>query len=86
VPRYVYTDAIKLRQVLINLIGNAIKFTKVGGVFIHITNVKSVDNDCILRFSVLDTGVGIVATELSELFVSFAQAQARGEKNRKVQV
>ncbi|MFN6070276.1 MAG: MASE1 domain-containing protein, partial [Pseudanabaena sp.] len=80
VPRYVYTDAIKLRQVLINLIGNAIKFTKVGGVFIHITNVKSVDNDCILRFSVLDTGVGIVATELSELFVSFAQAQAGREK------
>ncbi len=80
VPRYIYTDAIKLRQVLINLIGNAIKFTKVGGVFIHITNVKLANSDCILRFSVRDTGVGIATTELSELFVSFAQAQAGREK------
>ncbi|MFM7888339.1 MAG: MASE1 domain-containing protein, partial [Pseudanabaena sp.] len=80
VPRYIYTDAIKLRQVLINLIGNAIKFTKVGGIFIHITNIKSENSNCILGFSVRDTGVGIAATELSDLFISFAQAQAGREK------
>jgi signal transduction histidine kinase/FixJ family two-component response regulator len=77
---FVFERAIKLRQVLINLIGNAIKFTKLGGVFIHITNVKLANSDCILRFSVRDTGVGIATTELSELFVSFAQAQAGREK------
>jgi signal transduction histidine kinase/CheY-like chemotaxis protein len=94
VPRYICTDEIKLRQVLINLIGNAIKFTKVGSVVVNVTleNILTnnsnnsnnsnnlTDQSCILNFSISDTGVGIAAEELSELFVSFSQAQAGREK------
>jgi signal transduction histidine kinase/FixJ family two-component response regulator len=91
VPRYIYTDEIKLRQVLINLIGNAIKFTKNGSVLLHVTNVNMPINESldieeqanskvILNFSVNDTGAGIAEEELSELFVSFSQAQAGREK------
>jgi len=81
VPRYICTDAIKLRQVLINLIGNALKFTKVGGVFVYITKSSSNSiKDSILNFRVRDTGVGIAEEELSDLFVSFSQAQAGREK------
>ncbi|GBO56677.1 circadian input kinase A [Pseudanabaena sp. lw0831] len=91
VPHYIYTDEIKLRQVLINLIGNAIKFTKNGSVLLHVTNINTPINESIyiedpsnpkliLNFSVSDTGVGIAAEELSELFVSFSQAQAGREK------
>jgi signal transduction histidine kinase/CheY-like chemotaxis protein len=86
VPRYISTDEIKLRQVLINLIGNALKFTKHGSVLLHVENVNTPDivepsiPTIILNFRVSDTGVGIAAEELSELFVSFSQAQAGREK------
>jgi signal transduction histidine kinase/DNA-binding NarL/FixJ family response regulator len=91
VPRYICTDEIKLRQVLINLIGNAIKFTKKGSVLVQITHVnppinadidkqKLANSKLILNFSIRDTGVGVAAEELSELFVSFSQAQAGREK------
>ena len=88
VPRYISTDPVKLRQVLINLIGNAIKFTKLGSVFIYVTNANTSANtsanignqEYVLSFSVRDTGVGIAAEELSELFESFSQAQAGRDK------
>ena len=88
VPRYINTDAVKLRQILINLINNAIKFTKVGSVFVNVINVNKSENglknkpetDCTLNFSVRDTGVGIAEEELSKLFVAFSQTQSGREK------
>ncbi|MEA5487818.1 MULTISPECIES: MASE1 domain-containing protein [Pseudanabaena] len=89
VPRYICTDEVKLRQVLLNLIGNAIKFTKEGLVVITLTNaatstvenaVNIVSDKCILNFSIRDTGVGIAEAELPQLFASFSQAQAGREK------
>ena len=84
VPRYIYTDEIKLRQILTNLLGNAIKFTEVGTIVLNVTNistnVSALANDCILNFIVQDTGVGIAPEEISSLFVSFSQAQAGKEK------
>ena len=84
VPRYICTDETKLRQVLINLLNNALKFTEVGTVFLSLTNISTdvsrADNNCILHFSVRDTGVGIAPEEIPNLFVSFSQAQAGREK------
>jgi signal transduction histidine kinase/DNA-binding NarL/FixJ family response regulator len=85
VPRYICTDEVKLRQVLLNLIGNAIKFTKEGLVVVTLTNaatntVDTVSDKCILNFSIRDTGVGIAEEELPQLFASFSQAQAGREK------
>lgn len=81
VPRYVQTDEVKLRQVLINLISNAIKFTEEGGISLKITgmNPSGVDADAsslTLHFEIEDSGAGIAAAELDSLFEAFAQTQS----------
>jgi PAS domain S-box-containing protein len=71
VPQYVETDEAKLRQILINLLGNAIKFTSIGHIILSVTLVNQ-----ILEFEVKDTGVGMSASELKQLFSPFYQAIA----------
>jgi PAS domain S-box-containing protein len=75
VPRVLSGDPLRLRQVLINLVSNAIKFTETGGVSISVTAEKSADTD-VLRFAVSDTGIGIAPEKLSEIFSSFTQADS----------
>ncbi len=73
VPRYVQSDESKLRQVLINLLGNAVKFTQQGGVALR-TRVGGDDSDRLrLRVEVEDTGMGIAENELDKVFQPFAQ-------------
>ena len=67
--RFVAGDEMKLRQVLINLVGNAVKFTSAGKVTL---TVVTVDDGCI-RFKVTDTGVGIAPEEMARLFEPFSQ-------------
>ena len=77
VPAYISGDSFRLRQALLNLISNAIKFTKSGGVSIQVRmNSSSIQpNDPIeLYFSVLDTGIGISETNREKIFESFTQA------------
>ena len=71
-PQYIETDEGKLRQVLINLLGNAIKFTQEGGVILRIkTNLKNAENSTlILTFEIEDTGPGIASEEVDQLFAS----------------
>ncbi|MBF0450995.1 MAG: transporter substrate-binding domain-containing protein [Candidatus Magnetomorum sp.] len=71
VPDVVMGDPLRLRQVLINLIGNAIKFTEQGGINIHVKNTH--ENHFII-FSVKDTGVGIPGDRLNVIFNPFEQA------------
>ena len=77
VPRYVISDRSKLRQVLVNLLDNAIKFTPNGGITLRMERLdagSSLDDDhCGLRFEVQDTGVGIVKNEQDRLFRYFEQ-------------
>lgn len=68
-PEGIYTDEKRLRQVLINLLGNAIKFTQKGGVTFKV----GYDSEC-LRFQIEDTGVGIAADEIEKIFEPFQQA------------
>ncbi len=84
VPQFMITDAQKLQQVLINLMGNAIKFTQTGRIILRVglDNQDSFDSDFIgLNFEVKDTGVGISQEDLNEIFEAFTQASA----GRKVQ-
>ncbi|TVQ55391.1 MAG: PAS domain S-box protein [Spirulina sp. DLM2.Bin59] len=76
VPPLLYGDGGKLRQVLINLIGNAIKFTDQGGVMLHICNLAPEENPHRLQFTVSDTGVGIDPDEMHALFQAFAQTES----------
>ncbi len=78
VPRYVETDELKLRQVLINLISNAIKFTDEGGVSLRVKAIASSETSPshTLYFEVEDSGPGIAADELDKLFEAFAQTQS----------
>jgi len=76
VPDQVVGDSLRLRQVLINLIGNAIKFTQRGEVFIRVHLVKKDGPQCELKFEVRDTGIGIAADRLSRLFKAFSQVDS----------
>ncbi len=74
-PRYVCGDEGKLRQVLINLLGNAVKFTEKGGVTLRVAS-KAVQS---LSFEIQDTGVGITPEELNSIFDAFVQTASGRE-------
>ena len=69
-------DALRLEQVLINLTGNAIKFTEHGHVSVSIIVVAERDNEVSLRFGVSDTGIGIPLEKQQEIFAPFTQADS----------
>jgi signal transduction histidine kinase/CheY-like chemotaxis protein/HPt (histidine-containing phosphotransfer) domain-containing protein len=74
VPRVLRGDPGRVRQILMNLIGNAVKFTERGEVIIRCGIEKSSDTDCVLKFSVEDTGIGMTEESLGRLFQPFTQA------------
>jgi signal transduction histidine kinase/DNA-binding NarL/FixJ family response regulator len=80
VPQYIRTDETKLRQVLINLINNGIKFTEMGGISVRVglpsQNPTQEDNQTMLIFEVEDTGPGIPETEIEEVFEAFIQTES----------
>ena len=76
VPRGLLGDDMRLLQVLINLGGNAIKFTNRGDVLVRVALVQMADADAVLAFSVTDQGIGIAADNLAQIFNGFSQAEA----------
>ncbi|MBT8484560.1 MAG: response regulator [Phycisphaerales bacterium] len=74
VPLYLAGDAGRLRQVFVNLVGNAIKFTAAGEVSVQVRLVSCDGSDARLRFSVADTGVGIAPEKQAVIFHEFVQA------------
>ncbi|UFS69226.1 response regulator [Geomonas sp. RF6] len=74
VPRYLLGDPVRLRQILINLIGNAIKFTAAGEVVLGIEELRGGEGEAFLSFEVRDTGIGITPEAQARIFESFSQA------------
>jgi len=75
-PERVFADGLRLRQVVTNLVGNAVKFTDEGGVSIEARSAVNVDGTVQLRFAVHDTGIGISPEEFDRLFEPFSQARS----------
>jgi PAS domain S-box-containing protein len=76
IPPHLVGDALRLRQVLINLGGNAIKFTAKGEVVVSVMKLQAGANEATLEFAVRDTGIGISPENQSRIFTGFTQAEA----------
>ena len=81
IPENLIGDPSKLSQVLLNLIGNAIKFVEVGSIHLTIDVVRKSKSKVVLDFSVTDTGIGIAADKLTTIFDYYKQASDDTQKN-----
>ncbi|MGD9016631.1 MAG: response regulator, partial [Desulfobacterales bacterium] len=74
VPKSLKGDPLRLGQVLVNLAGNAVKFTDIGEIVVSAEHIGQASDRCTLRFSVKDTGIGMSREQMERLFESFTQA------------
>jgi len=81
-PQSLLGDAGRLRQILVNLVGNALKFTDNGGVIIDVARVEQEPGRVMLRFSVRDTGIGVPANAKARLFDMFTQVDPSSGRSR----
>ncbi len=74
IPEYVVGDAIRLHQIILNLVGNAVKFTSKGQVTVSVRKLKEDDEQVTIEFAIRDTGIGIPECKLENIFDDFQQA------------
>lgn len=79
-PLFILVDAVRLRQILINLVGNAIKFTDEGEVVLSVRPIEGENDRVTLHFSVRDTGIGIDRKDQKRIFEAFAQGDISSTK------
>lgn len=73
-PRFIWADSVRLKQILVNLLGNAVKFTSVGEIELKVEALSNINRDQITyRFQVRDTGIGIKPEMQNKIFEAFAQ-------------
>lgn len=73
IPSRIKGDPVKISQILINLVGNAIKFTKNGNIWIRVSQIKQIDDKCLIHFEVEDNGKGISEEKQQDIFNNFTQ-------------
>jgi two-component system, sensor histidine kinase and response regulator len=81
VPKWLHGDQMRLRQALLNYVGNAIKFTEKGGVKLRISLLEESLDKILLRFEVTDTGIGLTLEQIGKLFQAFTQADNSTTRN-----
>ena len=82
-PGRMYGDAGKIKQVVLNLLTNAVKYTEAGGLALSVYMVEREDDKCTLRFSVKDTGIGVKQEDMEKLFTAYERLDE--EKNSGIQ-
>ena len=73
VPKFLLIDYIRIKQILINLLSNALKFTEKGTIELNVSSIETKNNSCKLRFYVKDTGIGIKKINQEKIFEAFSQ-------------
>jgi signal transduction histidine kinase len=81
IPETLVGDSLRLRQVLINLLGNAIKFTEVGGVRLQVVCQQETADDVLLHFQIQDTGIGVPPDKQAVIFEAFTQADSSATRS-----
>ncbi|MEE8564520.1 MAG: response regulator [Atribacterota bacterium] len=76
IPQYIMGDPTRLRQILVNLAGNSLKFTEKGEIAINVETLKREDDKILLHFTVKDTGIGIPKEKQAKIFESFSQVDS----------
>jgi signal transduction histidine kinase len=76
IPRLIQSDPMRLRQILVNLVGNAVKFTETGKIDLRVTDEGLSGPNIVLRVDVIDSGMGMTPEQLERLFLQFTQADA----------
>ncbi|WP_333600780.1 PAS domain S-box protein [Flavobacterium sp.] len=74
IPEVLVGDPVRLHQIILNLVSNAVKFTSVGKITVSVKLVSETDDDVAIKFSVADTGIGISDTKTEKIFENFQQA------------
>ncbi|MCR5343058.1 MAG: response regulator [Butyrivibrio sp.] len=82
-PKRLYGDDGKIKQIVLNLLTNAVKYTNYGGFILNVTMVTREDNDCEINFVVKDTGIGIKEEDMERLFTAYERLDE--EKNSGIQ-
>ena len=80
VPSILYGDVIRIKQILINILGNSVKFTNKGFIKLRIDCEKQDNKKCKIIFQVMDTGIGIKEEDYTKLFEAFSQVDAKKNK------
>ena len=76
VPVCISGDVTRLRQIIVNLVNNAVKFTEKGEILVNISLINQIDNEVEIKFSIKDTGIGIPKNKLNKLFKAFSQVDS----------
>jgi len=76
IPEFLIGDPVRLHQIILNLVSNAVKFTTVGKITVSVILVEEDDEQAIIRFSVKDTGIGIAENKIDKIFENFQQASS----------
>jgi signal transduction histidine kinase len=80
VPNKIIGDSVRLKQVLSNLVGNAVKFTRQGGIVTKVEKLEQNESTVKLKFTISDTGIGIAENKLEKLFIRFSQVDDSNSK------
>jgi signal transduction histidine kinase/CheY-like chemotaxis protein len=76
IPSIIIGDCMRMRQIIFNLVGNAVKFTKAGTIILRVIKLHETSTDITLRFEVEDTGIGIDPDKIGSIFEKFTQAES----------